>query len=214
MMRLPIRKSGAAAAILALLLSHAAAQQQQSQPDDLWPCVQRKVPELSLPQIWNGPEIPAEAADWNRNREISTLVQELSQRRLPLEEAQQRIRDFAASLNEEEHDLHLFMLAKGLFDRMNRERSEVMSGIERTAERQIALADSVRKETLAVDALARDPNANAAEVQRRTDALNFSTRLFQERAQSITYVCEVPTLIEQRLYRLANTILPLISKKE
>lgn len=211
MMRTPARTTSIVLSVLALYMSHAAAQ--QTGPDDLWPCVQRKVPELSLPQIWNGPEIPAEAADWDQDQDVSNLVRELSQRRLSLEEAQQKIRDFAASLPPDEHDLRLFRLVEGLFEHMNRERSDVMSGIERAASRQIALADSVRKETLSVDALARDPKADPTEVQRRTEALNFSTRMFQERAQSITYVCEVPTLIEQRLYRLANTVAPLISGK-
>ena len=35
---------------------------QGADPD--WPCIQRKVPELSLAQIWNGPELPASAKDW------------------------------------------------------------------------------------------------------------------------------------------------------
>jgi len=216
MMRLPARTTGVVISVLALLLSQAAAQQpsQQTEPEDLWPCVQRKVPELSLPQIWNGPEIPEEAKDWREDREVADLVQELAQRRVPMEEAQQRIRDFAETVKPEEHDERLFKLAEGLFEHMNQERSHVMSGIERVAQKQIRLADSIRKENLALDSLTRDPKANPTEVQRQTEAFNFSTRMFQERAQSITYVCEVPTLIEQRLYRLANTIVPLIADKK
>ena len=36
-----------------------------SNNDPDWPCVQRKVPELSLGQIWNGPELPATVKDWS-----------------------------------------------------------------------------------------------------------------------------------------------------
>jgi hypothetical protein len=39
------------------------------------------------------------------------------------------------------------------------------------------------------------------------------TRIFQERAQSLTFVCEVPTLIEQRLYALARTIAEALNAK-
>jgi len=212
MMDLRLRNAALAFSLFTLLVSQASAQEAaQENGDDLWPCIQRKVPELSLPQIWNGPELPEAAADWSTDREVSDLVKEISQRRVPLDEAEQKIRDFAESLAPEGHDDHLFMLARGLFDHMNRERSDVMAGIERYTRKQIAFADSVRKETAAVDALERNPQADPAEVTRRTDALTFNTRVFHERAQSLTYVCEVPTLIEQRLYRLANTILPLLS---
>ena len=73
---------------------------QQAQPskDPDWPCIQRKVPELSLGQIWNGPELPAAAKDWSKDKDIAALVQELAARRVPIAEAQKEIREFAASL--------------------------------------------------------------------------------------------------------------------
>ena len=39
--------------------------------DPDWPCIQRKVPELSLGQIWNGPELPAAAKDWSKDKNIA-----------------------------------------------------------------------------------------------------------------------------------------------
>ena len=47
----------------------------------------------------------------------------------------------------------------------------------------------------------------------RTDRLTWETRIFEERVQSLTYVCEVPTLIEQRLYALAKTVAEVLPKK-
>lgn len=174
--------------------------------DPEWPCIQRKVPELSLGQIWSGGELPAAAAEWQKDAVVSLLVTELSARRLPLPEAEQRIREFAEGLSNEERSKRMTMLVQGLFDHMNRERSHVISGIGRYAARQRDLAAQLRQEASAVDALRENPGADANQVALRNDRLVFETRIFQERVQSLTFVCEVPTLIEQRLYALAKTV--------
>ena len=173
---------------------------QGDDPD--WPCIQRKVPTLSLGQIWNGPELgPAVAGQEN-----AMLVSELSARRVPLAEAQQMIKDFANSLPEDQRKAHLMALVRGLFDHMNSERSQVISGIARYAHRQRDMAARLRQEASEVDALRSKPDADPSQLALRNDRLLLQTRIFQERVQSLTFVCEVPTLIEQRLYALAKTI--------
>ena len=97
--------------------------------DPDWPCIQRKVPELSLGQIWNGPELPASAKDWSKDKNISASVEEFAARRLPIADAQKEIRDFAAGLPTDQAKDRMAMLVQGLFDHMNAERSEVISGI-------------------------------------------------------------------------------------
>jgi hypothetical protein len=106
------------------------------------------------------------------------------------------------------------MLVQGLFDHMDAERSQVMSGIARYAHRQVQIAADLRKEASAVDALREKPDADPNEIAARTDRLTFSTRLFEERVQSLTFVCEVPTLIEQRLYQLTKTVAALVPKQK
>jgi hypothetical protein len=105
------------------------------------------------------------------------------------------------------------MLIQGLFDHMNAERSQVISGIGRYARKQIELAARLRKERSELDALSAKPDANANDVAGRTDELTGETRIFEERVQSLTYVCEVPTLIEQRLYALAKTVAEVMKGK-
>ena len=56
----------AAAGLLLLAAGITAAAGAAGQDPD-WPCVQRKVPELSLGQIWNGPELPEAAKDWQKD---------------------------------------------------------------------------------------------------------------------------------------------------
>ena len=181
--------------------------------DPDWPCIQRKVPELSLGQIWNGPELPAEAKDWSQDKDLTELVRELAARRVPIAEAQQEIRDFAAGLPAEKAKPQLAMLVQGLFDHMNAERSQVISGIARYARKQLELAARLRKEASEVDALRNKPGADVNEIAAQTDRLTWETRIFEERVQSLTYVCEVPTLIEQRLYALTKTVGEVLAGK-
>jgi len=181
--------------------------------DTDWPCVQRKVPELSLGQIWTGQELPATARDWAKDREIATLVAEVSARRMPLEEAQDRVRDFASGLPPDQAEIRMLTLAQGLFDHLNAERSQIMSGIARYARKQVALAAELRREASELDGLRARADADAGEIERATERLTWDTRIFDERVLSLTYVCEVPTLIEQRLFALARTIAEIVEKK-
>lgn len=175
-------------------------------PDPDWPCVQRKVPSLSIGQVWSGQQLPQAAGDWEKDPQVSALVEEVSARRMPLEEAQKRIGEFAASLSSETARARLEMLARGLFDHMDAERSHVMAGISRYAHKQVAMADQLRKERSALDALMAKADADPDDVERQTDQLDFATRIYDERAQSLSSVCEVPTIIEQRLYQLAKSV--------
>lgn len=204
-----LRKS----AVASLMLATAMATSGAANTDPDWPCIQRKVPELSLGQIWNGPELPASAEDWQKDPDIAALVPELAARRVPIAEAQKEIRDFAATLPGEKRREPLLTLVQGLFDHMNRERSQVISGIGRYARNQVQLASRLRKEASELDALRAKADASATEITDRTDKLNWETRIFEERVQSLTYVCEVPTLIEQRLYALAKTVAEIVGGK-
>ncbi|WP_245483350.1 hypothetical protein [Mesorhizobium sp. M7A.F.Ca.US.002.01.1.1] len=174
--------------------------------DPDWPCMQRKVPQLSLGQIWNGPELPATAKDWAKDPGVSALVDAVAARRTPIAQAQKEIKDFATSLPPEQVATKMTMLVQGMFDHMDAERSLVISGISRYAHKQLEMAAQLRKEASEVDALRAKADADPDEVERRTDQLNFATRIFNERVQSLTYVCDVPTIIEQRLYQLSKTV--------
>ncbi len=209
-----MRRTGPVRCLTAILLaagfSSSALAAANNDPD--WPCIQRKVPELSLGQIWNGPELPEAAKDWSKDADISERVEELAARRVPIADAQNEIKEFAATLPPEKLQPQLTMLVQGLFDHMNAERSHVISGIARYAHRQLEMATELRKESSDVDALRNKPDADQNEVTRRTDQLTWQTRVFEERVQSLTYVCEVPTIIEQRLYQLAKTVAETLPK--
>jgi hypothetical protein len=199
---------GALAGAALLLMPLQALAASNTDPD--WPCQQRKVPQLSLGQVWNGPHLPKSAEDWSHDKAISELVEELAARRVPIAEAEQRIRDFAAGLPPDQVEPKLLTLMQGLFDHMDAERSEVISGIGRYARKQIDMAAYLRKESSEVDALRAKADASPEDVDRRTKQFEWDTRVYQERVQSLTYVCEVPTVIEQRLYALGKIIAEVV----
>lgn len=60
-------------------------------PDPDWPCQQIKVPRLSLAAIWSGPPPEQPQTD----PAVADLVRETAKRRLPIEQAQNEIHDFA-----------------------------------------------------------------------------------------------------------------------
>ena len=70
------------------------------------------------------------------------------------------------------------MLVQGLFDHMNAERSQVISGIARYARNQLELAARLRKEASDLDALRAKPDADAYEIEVRTDRLTWETENF------------------------------------
>lgn len=100
----------------------------------------------------------------------------------------------------------MLLLFQGLFDTLNRERIQVISGISRYAGKQREMANDLRTEAARVDAMRGKPDTDPDDLDRANERLTWETRIFQERVQSLTYVCEVPTIIEQRLYSLSKTI--------
>jgi hypothetical protein len=204
MTRKPELLRARAAAALFVLLSGPAFGAQNADPT--WPCVQRKVPTLLLGQVWNGPELPQSAAAWSKDTAVAALVRSVSARRMPIAEAQDAIRDFAKGQSSAQRQERLAMLARGLFDQMNAERGHVISGIARYAQNQLVMAARLRAEGSKLGELRAKPDADANEIITRTEQMAMEIRIFEERVQSLTYVCEVPTFIEQRLYALAKTI--------
>ena len=50
------------------------------------------------------------------------------------------------------------------------------------------------------------PNADQAQSDELASQLSWQTRIFEDRRKSTSYVCDVPVLIEKRLFDLASAI--------
>lgn len=170
-----------------------------------WPCVQRRVETISPAQIWDGPDVSG-ADNVERTDATRALVDRVVARRLPLDEAATMVKDFIAELPEAEREATATAIVADILDRLNRERGEVMVGIERYGAKQKALAQRLRDEGAEFAGLRQRPDVSPGEIEKARQALVWDTRIFDERRQSLTYVCEVPVLIEQRAFGLGRAI--------
>jgi hypothetical protein len=93
-----------------------------------------------------------------------------------------------------------------LFEKLNAERSVVMSGIERTTRKQREAAQKVRNDTEALQALQDATPKDQAKIDELSNQLIWETRIFEDRRRVIKFVCEVPTAIDQRLFALGRVI--------
>jgi hypothetical protein len=186
-----------------------ALQREARDPD--WPCVQIKVPELSAAAIWSGPPLDLALTRWSEDDEVAALVREIAPRRVPVEDADKAIRAFAEGLAPAVKEEKLLNLFAGLLVTLNRERDDVMAGIDRYGRKQKALAEQIRADQARVSEMS-SASTDAQQVNQMNEQLIWSTRIFNERRASLSLVCEVPVIIEQRLFALGRTIQSLLPK--
>ena len=191
------------ALILALGQAHSAFAADPRYPD--WPCNQIKVPELSVAAIWTGSPIDDVGDTWEKDPQIKDLVVRLAARRTPLDDAEKAIGDFLAA-NAADKQTRAKLLFAGLFATLNRERSVVMNGIERFAQRRALVADRIKSEARQMRELQDAPNRDESKVNELTNSIEWDTRVFEDQRKTISYVCEVPIIIERRLGALARAI--------
>ena len=97
-------------------------------------------------------------------------------------------------------------LFAGLFESLSEQRSEIMSGIERVAGKQKELADKIRSDVAELRELEDKPQQDQSKISMLASRVEWSTRIFEDRRKTIRYVCETPTVIEQRVFALGRTI--------
>jgi hypothetical protein len=176
--------------------------------------VQRKVETLSVAAIWDGPSIEG-VKGWFREPGMADLIEFISTRRIPVDEAEQAITQYAEGLPKDQRDEKLVMLFAGLFDKMAGQRRSVMSGIEKYQKSQKERARELERQSTALGELeskqAPGTTQDTPEIAALREKFNWAQRIFQERQSSIPLACELPVLIEERLYALTRTIRGLMS---
>ena len=170
-----------------------------------WPCVQAKVPEISVVAVWDGPPIEQATKSWQADPEIKELVARLAARRTPMEDAQTRIGQFVTGDAAAKTDRGKLLFA-GLFETLNSERSAVMNGLERLARSEKELAEQIRSDTSAMHELQDAATPEQAKLDELASRVEWSMRIFEDRRKSIRYACEVPIIIEKRLFALSRAI--------
>jgi hypothetical protein len=169
-----------------------------------WPCAQAKVPEISLPAVWAGPPLDDVKDQWKDDPKVSALVTKLAARRTPLEKAEKDTTEFLGGASDKVTAGKL--LFAGLFDTLSAQRSSVMNGLERVMRKQRDAAEKIRTDTIALQALQSASALDQPKIDELSNQLHWETRIFEDRRRVVTYVCEVPTAIEQRLFALGRAI--------
>jgi hypothetical protein len=174
-----------------------------------WPCVQRKVESVSVGQIWDGP--PTEnVKGWFREKDITNLIEVLASRRVPVADGENAIKAFAEAQPEDKRDERLTLLFAGLFDKVSSQRRTVMAGILKYQKSQKERARELEQQSTAIGQLeSKQPPGivdDTPELAAAREKFNWAQRIFQERQSSMPLACELPVLIEERLYAFSRAI--------
>jgi DNA polymerase III alpha subunit len=193
-----------AMAALAFAVSTATARAADPRYPD-WPCSQAKVPDISLAAVWAGPALDDAASKWKDVSKVSALVSKLAARKTPLDDAEKLVKEFLTG-SPADKTTNAKLLFAGLFDTLNAQRSQVMSGLERVSHKQREAADKIREETVQLQALQDATPRDDAKIEAMSNQLIWETRIFEDRRKVVRFVCEVPTTIDQRLFALGRVI--------
>lgn len=169
-----------------------------------WPCQQLKVPELSVAAIWPEPIPEQSARPASQLPGLNDMVAQLAARKTPMEEAEKQISSFITGTPEERKE-KADLLFIGLFDALNAQRFQVMNGLERAYRRQKDLAEKVRSDMEKLRGL-QDADGDSPQLKELVGQVQWETRVFDDRRQTLKYACEVPVEIDQRIFALARAI--------
>ncbi|WP_374368514.1 hypothetical protein [Dongia sp.] len=199
-----------AIALSSLLGFSAPTQAQDSSPTAApsnWPCEQVLRPEISLGAIWSGPGLADATETWRNVPAVATLVAQVAPRRTPQDDAVAALHRFAAGYTKDRQHVMIQVLA-GLFDTMNRERRDIIRGIRRFTERQDSLSQRIEEGWRILDNL--DPSSTDPVIAEQRfslqQAIDWDSRVFDDRQKLLPEICQQPVIIEQRLFTLSRAI--------
>lgn len=171
-------------------------------PDPDWPCVQRRQPHLSLAQVWAGP-VPDDAITTAAaGPEVQAVARVIALRRTTMETVTAEVDRFAADRPAEA----LTALYLATFNDINRTRDQVIAGITRYAHKQEALQTEIEARRQALAGLEAAQPQDFDAIDKAEADLDWATRIFQDRQQSLTYVCETPVILESRAFAIGRLI--------
>ncbi len=170
-----------------------------SDPD--WPCLQRKAENLSVSLMWPEPitHMPLAPA-------ANDLVAILSLRRVTLEEAGAHVQAFVEKAAPVDGQL-LGNIFLGVFENLSDSRQRVIAGIARYSRSQIALSSRIDGSRVEMAKLAGETKPDFDRIDKLEEQIDWDERIYRDRSQALTYVCETPVLLEKRAYAIAQILL-------
>ncbi|MEJ8475637.1 hypothetical protein [Roseibium algae] len=172
--------------------------------DPTWPCLQRKVENLSLGLMWPVPlkqtETTSDLPDGARE-----LAAQLALRRISIEDAEPLVNSYIKAHSDINAD-RLGQIFEVVFEKLAKDRRRIISGIGRYSEKQITLAGTIDETRAEMDRLMSASSPDFDAVDKLEEKLDWDERIYRDRARSLTYVCETPVLLEKRLYAIAKLL--------
>lgn len=170
-----------------------------SDPD--WPCIQRKVEKLSASVMW-----PAPVTRMPLTPAASDLAAILSLRRVTFEEAEAHVQAFVEKNAPVDGQL-LGNIFLGVFDKIADTRQRLIAGIARYSRSQIALASRIDDSRVEMAKLEGEKNPDFDRIDKLEEQIDWDERIYRDRSQALTYVCETPVLLEKRAYAIGRILL-------
>lgn len=175
--------------------------------DPTWPCIQRKVENLSLGLMWQHPITENDAI--KNNADIEEISGLLALRRIELEDLQKQVAAFA-SRHDGDPDVLGFVFQR-VFDTLSKRRKRIISGIGEFSLNQIDLSRKIDLARVEMEqALSSEP-PDYDLVDALEEQLDWDQLIYTDRQRSITYLCETPQIIERRLFAISQMLQQLTS---
>ena len=175
-----------------------------SDPD--WPCIQRKVETISVGQMWPHPIRKTALIDEHKAL-AEALVSRLSLRRISLQEAEAHVAASVQAASLKPDVDFMGQIFTGVFQRLNRRRTRLMRGIERYARKQAVLAEKIDGIRSEIKRIEQQDEPDFDRIDALEEKQDWDQRIFEERAKSLSYVCETPVLLEKRAYAIGQILL-------
>lgn len=175
--------------------------------DPTWPCIQRKVEDLSLGLMWPYQVPDSETAE--NSTDIDEIAGLLALRRIDLEDLRPQVAEFAARYNGDPDILG--QVFQRVFDTLSKRRKRIIAGIGEFSLNQIDMAEKIDLARVEMEqALSSDP-PDYDRIDALEEQLDWDQLIYSDRQRSISYLCETPQIIERRLFAISQMLQQLTS---
>lgn len=173
--------------------------------DPAWPCIQRKVETLSPGLMWPFPlNQGAKAADEQLAHDSADLAGTLALRRIELTDVDGAVREFVDRHGSSPETLGLVF--GQAFDTLSTRRRRIINGIGDFSLGQIRLSERVDSARAEMDTALSANEPDYDRIDALEEQLDWDQLIYTDRQRSIIYLCETPTLLERRLFSIAQML--------
>ena len=181
-----------------------------------WPCDQVYNPNISLPTVWQGPDVTARLESWwespyvsNRDNEVLRIL--FDDMTLTEEDTQELVATFAKGVPSSSRRAALLDLFAAMYSSILELYRSQLKSILRFVARQDKVAERTSEKASDMRALRREGVGSTDERYLAVQAeMEWNVRVFDERNRLTPYICEEPVFLKQQLGFRARAILALL----